>query len=563
MKNKLLILVLSGILTACGSSLDKGWKTDDLEQIPVFIDQNVAYVSTIDGTLFQRGCYYMGGLYHDGLALVFEGDGCWYFIDKKGERLNDENYQDATIFDGNVAWAVKPGSAPFAVDKKGNVLFEFPQAERVTAFHNGLSVWVDMEGKIGVVDKKGNVVVAPKWQSSGPMFVNGLLPVYDGVTGLWGAIDSEGGIAIECRFENMCIWDYEDCENFDSNYVQALGEDRIPVKHGGKWGVVDRKGHFIITPQFDMLQLDGNDYLFRKGDAWGWCDAKGSYKISPRFEGALPFGGENLAAVKSENGKWGYVDKDGSWAIQPEYRAVSRFTSSGVAPARDYRSREWGLIDESGSWKVNPQYEVIIDIGLGDRFLVEDSSHHFGLIDSKRTYIIEPVYDDAVSELVDNLHSLGGALSIMSDYVDVEGIAAMIDGKLMSLKAATAEDLMKTYGLKESKFPKNGGSATIYSKNERPDVNFKIETKGVNAWNRVSDGWFGYNYVFRPEVVVDSYTMTVRFDGRAGRFVEDIFDALKRKHTYDEEKQLFELPDRKVFAFPIANGGIVFKISLK
>lgn len=563
MKNKLLILVFSVVLTACGSSPDKGWKTDDLEQIPMFIDQNVAYVSTDDGKLFERGCYYIGGLYHDGLALVFEGDGCRYFIDKKGVRLNEENYQDATIFDGGVAWAVKPGSAPFAVDKKGGVLFEFPQAERVMAFHNGLAVWNDAKGNVGVVDKKGNVVFGPCWEESGPMFVNGLLPVRDGTTGLWGAIDTKGEIAIECRFEKLCISDFEDYEYFDSNYVQALCEGRIPVRHGGKWGIVDHTGRFVINPQFDELLLDGKNYLFRKGDAWGWCDSKGRYKIDPRFDRALPFGSEKLAAVRSEEGKWGYIDRDGLWVIQPDYRIAGAFSPAGVAPVCDYRSRDWGLIDESGLWMVNPQFEFICDIGLGNRFLVEDSSHHIGLIDSKGNYVIEPVYDDAAIALRNNLQGLGVSWSVVSDYVDVAGIAAMIDRKLMSLKADTAGGLMKAYGLKESNFPKNGGSVTIYRRNDTPDVNFKIETAVVNAWTRVSDGWFGYNYVFRPEVAVGSYTMTVRFDGRASRFVEEILDALKQSHTYDAEKQLFELPGRDVFAFPVANGGIVFQVTLK
>lgn len=559
MKNKLLTLAFSAVLAGCGSSVsDNGWKTDDLQQIPALIDTNLVYVSPEDGTLFEHDCCYSAGIYHNGLAQVIGSDNKGIrFIDKKGKPISEEAYKGATIFDDGIAWAVNPGSAPFAIDKKGQVIFEFTQAEWVMAFHNGLSVWIDANNRWGVVDKNGKVVIEPREGKPGPMFVNGLLPFYDKTAGGWGAVDMKGETVIECRFDEIATTDEK---IFDTNYVQALREGRIPVKLGNKWGIVDRKGRIIINPQFDRLLLDGKEYLFRKGDAWGWCDAKGHYKINPQYDDTLPFGSGELAAVEDENGKWGYIDRRGAWIIQPQYRKAGKFTATDVAPVCDFRSREWGFIDKTGTWTVNPQFRQIYDIGLDNRFLVQDSSRQFGIIDSHGHYILEPICDDFSSLLLGNVHGFGGPVFVQSDYVDIEQIVALIESKLVTLKSSTADALIRNYGLKESNFPKGGGGVTVYRRDETPEVNIRIEASGVNAWSRVSDGWFGYNYVFNPSTAIDNYLISVKFSGRTERFMERISDALKQKYDYDPQTRTLAIPGYESVKQEWISGKLCFRI---
>lgn len=559
MKTRSLLLSAAFLLAACGSSSDKGWKTDDLRYIPLFREAtDMAFVDTGTGTAI--GSYTSAGLFYDGMALVADADGC-YYVDYKGERIGEGVYQDATIHDGGIAWAVKPGESINAIDKRGNVLFEFKQAETAFAFHNGLAVFADADGLRGVVDTKGKVVAEPQWSDAGPMFVNGLLPVKDEESGCWGVVDTKGEIVIDCRFDELATSDTK--EGFVQNYVQALNEGRIPVSSGDKWGVVDRTGNFLINPQFDEILLDGKNYLFRKGGVWGWCDKEGQYLVNPQFRDALPFGAAEYAAVKTRNGEWGYIDRDGAWKIQPEYRDAGQFQTSGVAPVRDSDSREWGLIDKSGKWVVNPQFRGIYDIALGDRFMIQDQSRSFGLIDADGRYVVNPEYDNAPLSLMHNLSGIGVSYRVQSDFVDLPAIAGLIEAKLLSLKTASVGELLKTCGLKESDFPKAGGSVTLYHRNDTREVNFKITGPDIKAWNKASDGWFGYNYTFRPDIPVDSYVLTVKLEDRAWRFADAIFDLLTEKYPYDPEQQTLAVPDRQVHAFPVSDGGIVFHIKTR
>lgn len=363
---------------------------------------------------------------------------------------------------------------------------------------------------------------------------------------------------IECQFDELATSDVE--ENFKQNYVQALREGRIPVLKGNKWGIIDKKGNFIINPQFDEILIDGKNYLFRKGDYWGWCDKKGQYLINPQFENAHSFGSEDYAAVENEEGKWGYIDREGKWKIQPEYRSAKPFLTSGVAPVRDNGSREWGLIDKSGKWVVNPQFRNIFDIAVDNRLMVQDQSRSFGIIDLKGKYIANPDYENAPVSLIHNVSGIGVSYSVQSDFTDLPVIAGLIESKLLSLKTSTVGELLKTYNLKESNFSKGDGSATLYHNNDTREVNFKITIPGTNAWNKVSDGWFGYNYTFNPDAPVNSYILTVNLKDKAWRFVNEIFEILKQKYSYDSEKQTLAIPGYQVLAFPITNGGIVFHI---
>lgn len=392
------------------------------------------------------------------------------------------------------------------------------------------------------------------------MVVNDRIVAKDADWG-WFLSDTEGNVLSE-YYSQMGTKNYE--EGFLQNYVQALQKGRIPVKNqNGKWGIIDRKGASVINPQFDEIMLDGDNYLFRKGYLYGWCDKNGQYIINPQFSDAVLFGGRELAAVKNRDGEWGYIDREGKWAINPQFRRAQRFLASGIAPVQDESSREWGAIDETGKWVINPQFRSMYDYGDESRLLVMDQTRNFGIIDKEGKYLVSPEYPNASKELLSNVSGVGAKYKAKSDYVDVEGYAKLIEEQILALKVSTTGELLSAFGLKESRFPKNGGSVTLCKKNAAPDMVFKIEVSGINAWNKASDGWFGYNYTFRPDIPVDSYMLGVEFgdNGRAWRFVDDIFAVLKEKYPYNAEDGLFTIPGYSlVFGMPVSHGGMVFQI---
>lgn len=565
MKTKNLLFSAALLLAACGTSTDAGWKTDDLRYVPLigtFWDEGseqeyIAYVDTREGK--EVGTFGSGTLFYDGCALVDRTEGL-FFVDGKMNPLTAKTYYDATVFHDGIAWAVERGGPLTAIDKKGRSLFELKQAETACAFHEGVAVFADANGMWGLVDKKGNVIVEPQWDDVVPMVVNGLIAV-KAAEG-WGLANRKGEMMADCLYKEVGTKNYE--EGFLWNYVQALQQERIPVKDaGGKWGVIDRKGRYLINPQFDELFLDGKNYLFRKGRVYGWCDKEGQYLINPQFGEAHRFGESDLAAVKDRNGDWGYIDREGKWIINAQFREAGPFLPSGIAPARDESSREWGTVDKTGKWVVNPQFRSMYDYGATDKLLVKDLSQKFGIIASDGKYVVSPQYANARAELLSNVSGVGARYKAQSDYVDVEAYAALIDEQIRTFKSSTTGELLAAYGIKESRFSKSGGETTLSRKNATRDMTFQIKVSGVNAWNKASDGWFGYNYTFRPNISVDSYMLGVEFDnkGKAWRFVPEIFDVLKKRYPYDEENGTFTVPGCSlVFGAAIPNGGMVFQV---
>lgn len=65
----------------------------------------------------------------------------------------------------------------------------------------------------------------------------------------------------------------------------------------GKWGFIDKKGNFIIKPQFDEPII--------------YCSAIYTFT-------------NGLAAV-CKNRKYGYIDKNGKWIVEPNYDVASGF----------------------------------------------------------------------------------------------------------------------------------------------------------------------------------------------------------------------------------------------
>lgn len=121
-----------------------------------------------------------------------------------------------------------------------------------------------------------------------------------------------------------------------------------PLK-GMKYGYVDKGGKWVIEPQFDearsfhegvaLVNLGGANERIKeskeqawefKGGKWGLIDKSGKWIVKPKFDDASYNGfHEGLCAVKSGM-KWGYIDITGRWAIKPRFAYAQDF-SDGMA----------------------------------------------------------------------------------------------------------------------------------------------------------------------------------------------------------------------------------------
>jgi hypothetical protein len=202
--------------------------------------------------------------------------------------------------------------------------------------------------------------------------------------------------------------------------VNGYAQAGIDVENGGKkerlWGLIDRKGEWVIRPQMkdDVLHpehIDGEAIFVLDGTAkkWGLLELKTErWLIRPRYDSIYDGFSEGLASVCGEDytrACW-YIDRTGKQVIPsgyPHYSAALSF-HNGVAAVADHNQFDrWGLIDKSGNWIVKPMFYDIMWAGEG---LWIGRTGKYG--DPNKTYIY---LDNAGKKAVDVVLKSAGSFS--------------------------------------------------------------------------------------------------------------------------------------------------------
>ncbi len=208
---------------------------------------------------------------------------------------------------------------------------------------------------------------------------NSLLPVKSGEK--WGYIDKKGKYIINPQFS-------------DAGYFRD-GIARVESSNY-KVGYINKKGKFIIPAQYDNGTnfIEGKAFVVQPGGYPLCIDKKGNTLFSLR-DAECAFGfSESMAkiAVKDKNGtlKYGFVNEKGEVVINPQYEAAMSF-SEGLAAVR--QKGKWGYVDKKGVMVIAPQFDNPSHFKNG---LAEfNNGKQSGFIDKKGNYVIAPQFDAA------------------------------------------------------------------------------------------------------------------------------------------------------------------------
>lgn len=348
--NSLIIVLTVCILCSCQKSTEA-----DTSLIPVkknegewiFINQkgDVALETTpkLYGTSF----------FYDGISLVQINDGSsstlsypYTFLNTKGEFITDKKYKYATIFSEGIAWVVENNGYPSAISKKGDVLFSLKTAERVGIFTEGLAPVCFSEDGIeawGYVDTNGETIILPSFlKSSG--FNKGLAPAVKDEAAGWGYINKKGEFVIQQQFA------VANC--FGDNGLAVVGIGELDIKYG----LIDKSGKYVVSPQYDLFIPDGDKYIVKVGGVYGWINQDGKVLINPQFKAVVPFGKSDVAGVAIDGSKYGLVDKSGKYVLNPQYDRILSYIGE-IAPFQ--MGGKLGFIDKKGGIIINPLYTDI------------------------------------------------------------------------------------------------------------------------------------------------------------------------------------------------------------
>jgi len=213
---------------------------------------------------------------------------------------------------------------------------------------------------------------------------NDLIPFRKG--NLWGFADKTKKIVIECKYDE----------------VFPFHEGVAFVKHNNSYAMINSEGKAITAFEFEILDLSidldaevENPYEFINGYAivkqgkFGVVDKTGHFVISPIYDCIEPFK-EGLAAV-CKNYKWGFINEKGKEVVPVQYDEVKSF-NEGYAAVRI--QQRWGFIDKSGREVINLfKYDNFKGEGFNEGLAAVSKNGKYGFIDKMDFTVIPFNYD--------------------------------------------------------------------------------------------------------------------------------------------------------------------------
>ena len=252
--------------------------------------------------------------FSEGLAMVISNGLCG-FIKHTGEVAIAPEWDSCESFHGGFALASKQFRFG-VIDQNGRTVIQ----PEFTGFELANPILVLRERKFGVIDKTGNIAGGLWWDSvkyplstmaggsrdSAEFWPNpgkdySLRVERDGK---WGLIDNNGSIVVQPMWEEV--------DFFESNLAS--------VKQDGKWGLIDRTGKLVIKPQWEAVRsqlLAENIVAAKQSGKWGLFDITGKAVAQPQWDELSSFS-EGLSAARL-NDKWGLIDYTGRTICPPKW----------------------------------------------------------------------------------------------------------------------------------------------------------------------------------------------------------------------------------------------------
>lgn len=408
------------------------------------------------------------------------------FVKPDGSLVTPEMFAQASHYSEGKVWTVLEDDYPKCMDLEGKVLFGAQDADLVTPYHDGLSLFVvltDGEYLFGFYDAEGNVALPPSSQKY-LFFSEGLCAATMAEGDQFGFINKAGEWIINPQFDRV-------------SETYGFQDGRCAVSTDGReWGVIDKTGKFVVNPQFQDIEPDIDAYRIKLNGKYGWCGEDGTISINPQWSETGFFYGHDLAPVKVGR-KWGYVDEEGKLEVNPQFDMAFSFMDG---KAWVQIGDKWGVINEDGKYLTNPQFEMV-EYDLSEALF----THH------------NPGY------------YRGGRNSdffIESDYFDVQDVLNRMDPDTPeghTLGSTTYGELDEEYDLSSRKFTNRLVKMDLSS-----DVELRFYSYG-NSHKKYTDrsGWYDQTkYRLDPERVPDGYSMRFRLSGRGKDKADVVYRAM-------------------------------------
>lgn len=252
-----------------------------------------------DGELVTNPVYDSFGPSFQGDYISFRRSGKWGIMDYTGKVTIKPRWDDIILSEyGAVLYEGNKCTATTELDREpdGAVMYD-----EIGHYSENGYVWFKKDGKYGLLDDAGNVVMTPRQQG----------PIYGGMPGL------EDGVFL-----------VEGDNGPNSFGIIANGKMVLPLE-----SLIFLQG---INPYYDKRET--YNLICTPSGKWGYIDGEGQFLIDTRFEAADGFIKDRDVAMVKYNGKICLIDRKGNVVLETVFDSCSAFNPDTMVAAMGYTS---------------------------------------------------------------------------------------------------------------------------------------------------------------------------------------------------------------------------------
>ena len=294
------------------------------------------------------------------------------FINQYGDIVIEPQFDVASFYFGNNVCFARLGERRGLINSSGEFIVELPSStDYVWPFSHGTSRFVNTDGRYGIIDTLGTIIVPAIYKNINRDGAHGF--IITDTNDNMGYANNQGNIIVPCKYdavngfheELMVVATSEAC-----GYVDTLGKWAIPaiyedarafgdglarVKKNGEWMFIDKKGNKADLPNYDEI-LTGfscKRAFVKKGGRIMMIDVTG--RLKKQIEADSVYGFHEGYATFKKDGRYAVIDTNGDIAIQNTYDGLLEF-ADGIAKFK--QGDKSGMVDTAGKVIVEAKHNV-------------------------------------------------------------------------------------------------------------------------------------------------------------------------------------------------------------
>lgn len=287
-------------------------------------------------------------------------------------------------------WVIKNNDKVKLIDKEFN---------GGTPFYEDVAVVRDDEGKLSLINKKGEALIPNLSQlKEYNVVLTGVMS--DGLirfktdAGKWGYVDKSGNVVIKP--------DYKNCENFVNGKARVINDN-------DEFKIINKKGEqeFKGAEETAYYPLSDNNVLFAKEDKgkvyFGVNDLKGKKVIADDKYRGLGMIYNGILAAQDEDNEWGVINtkQEVVGDLKFHFKEKPVISKSGFVIAQS--DKELKLYNKSGKLvKSLEDYNYAFPVAAGKFAAFKKSGDRFELIDEKGKQVGDKTFYWAVGRELEN-----------------------------------------------------------------------------------------------------------------------------------------------------------------